>query len=201
MGEPRSSQTFSVQSHISVEILCPGCEAVSRWRMPPSLVSLHFIFLFLCWLPLSSSFISYCSIIQAVTTRWVLFLLRIRFHFIGISLSRILKDLFFSFLLSAILPSSTRSCWGSLIILSWLILYQPRPISCRSDPSYLLMRSYVASRGNWGGVAGLFASLLLLLVIPFLNKGSLKGNAFYPARKILHCAFFLRFLLLTVGGS
>merc|ERR1712136_402452 len=81
MGEPRSSQTFSVQSHISVEILCPGCEAVSRWRMPPSLVSLHFIFLFLCWLPLSSSFISYCSIIQAVTTRWVLFLLRIRFHF------------------------------------------------------------------------------------------------------------------------
>ena len=102
--------------------------------------------------------------------------------------------------------------------LGYLVLFHPfwlgepdnfimaNPISTPAHivPEWYFLFAYAILRSvprKLGGVAGLFASLLLLLVIPFLNKGSLKGNAFYPARKILHWAFFLRFLLLTVGGS
>lgn len=56
-------------------------------------------------------------------------------------------------------------------------------------PEWYFLFAYAILRSipnKLGGVVGLFSSLLLLLTLPILNKSSLKGNAFYPLRKVLH---------------
>ena len=71
-------------------------------------------------------------------------------------------------------------------------------------PEWYFLFAYAILRSipnKLGGVVGLFSSLLLLLSLPLLNKSSLKGNAFYPIRKILHWSFVISFLILTVGGA
>jgi len=52
-----------------------------------------------------------------------------------------------------------------------------------------------------GGVLGLFGSLLILLVLPFIHINRMKGNSFYPASKTLFWLFVLAFGMLTLGGA
>ena len=71
-------------------------------------------------------------------------------------------------------------------------------------PEWYFLFAYAILRSipnKLGGVLGLFSSLLLLLLMPLLNKYTLKGNAFYPFRKALHWTFVLSFVLLTAGGG
>lgn len=71
-------------------------------------------------------------------------------------------------------------------------------------PEWYFLFAYAILRSipnKLGGVIGLFSSLLLLLVLPFLNKQTLKGNTFYPVRKLIHWLFALSFLVLTIGGA
>jgi len=71
-------------------------------------------------------------------------------------------------------------------------------------PEWYFLFAYAILRSipnKLGGVVGLFASLLLLLTLPLLNKNTLKGNSFYPVRKVNHWLFSMSFLMLTVGGS
>ena len=48
---------------------------------------------------------------------------------------------------------------------------------------------------------GLFGSLLILLVLPFIHINSIKGNSFYPASKVLFWLFVISFAILTLGGA
>ena len=83
---------------------------------------------------------------------------------------------------------------------------QANPINTPSHivPEWYFLFAYAILRAvpnKLGGVVGLFASLLLLFLLPFLNRRTLKGNAFYPYRKILYWLFVLSFIILTIGGS
>ena len=71
-------------------------------------------------------------------------------------------------------------------------------------PEWYFLFAYAILRSvpnKLGGVVGLFSSLLILLLIPFINKNTLKGNAFYPACKLMFWSFALSFFILTLGGS
>ena len=71
-------------------------------------------------------------------------------------------------------------------------------------PEWYFLFAYAILRSvpnKLGGVVGLVGSLLFLLVLPFIDRFSFKGNTFYPLRKALHWTFFLSFLILTVGGA
>jgi len=71
-------------------------------------------------------------------------------------------------------------------------------------PEWYFLFAYAILRSipnKLGGVVGLFASIIILLTLPFLIKRNLKGNAFYPISKILHWTFVVSFVILTVGGS
>ena len=71
-------------------------------------------------------------------------------------------------------------------------------------PEWYFLFAYAILRrvpNKLGGVLGLISAILLLLVIPFMNKQALKGNTFYPVSKILVWSFVLSFLVLTFGGS
>lgn len=84
------------------------------------------------------------------------------------------------------------------------ILANPISTPAHIVPEWYFLFAYAILRSvpnKLGGVVGLFASLLILLILPFLNKNTLKGNAFYPMRKALHWSFVLSFLILTVGGA
>jgi len=83
---------------------------------------------------------------------------------------------------------------------------QANPISTPPHivPEWYFLFAYAILRSvpnKLGGVIGLFASILSLLTLPFLNKQTLKGNSFYPGRKLLHWLFTLSFLALTIAGS
>lgn len=71
-------------------------------------------------------------------------------------------------------------------------------------PEWYFLFAYAILRSipnKLGGVVGLFGSLLVLFVLPYMNKNTVKGNAFNPLSKILHWGFALSFLMLTIGGS
>ena len=71
-------------------------------------------------------------------------------------------------------------------------------------PEWYFLFAYAILRSvpnKLGGVIGLFGSVLLLLALPFMNKQTLKGNSFYPVRKMLHWVFIISFIMLTIGGS
>merc|ERR1712112_79896 len=71
-------------------------------------------------------------------------------------------------------------------------------------PEWYFLFAYAILRSipnKLGGVAGLLISILLLLLLPFINKNTLKGNTFYPLRKFMHWTSTLSFLLLTVAGG
>ena len=55
-------------------------------------------------------------------------------------------------------------------------------------PEWYFLFAYAILRSipnKLGGVLGLFGALLILLVLPFIHINSIKGNAFYPASKVL----------------
>ena len=84
------------------------------------------------------------------------------------------------------------------------ILADPMVTPSHIVPEWYFLFAYAILRtipNKLGGVVGLFSSIILLLTLPFLNKYILKGNAFYPIRKILHWLFFLSFVILTIGGA
>ena len=71
-------------------------------------------------------------------------------------------------------------------------------------PEWYFLFAYAILRSipnKLGGVVGLISSILLLLLLPFLNKNILKGNKFYPLRKVLHWTFVISFMFLTVAGG
>jgi len=71
-------------------------------------------------------------------------------------------------------------------------------------PEWYFLFAYAILRSipnKFGGVLGLFSSVLLFLIMPLMTKYTLKGNTFYPLSKILHWCFIVVFLLLTVGGA
>ena len=56
-------------------------------------------------------------------------------------------------------------------------------------PEWYFLFAYAILRSvpnKLGGVVGLVGSLLFLLVLPFIDRFSFKGNTFYPLRKALH---------------
>lgn len=71
-------------------------------------------------------------------------------------------------------------------------------------PEWYFLFAYAILRSipnKLGGVLGLFGSLLVLLVIPFIHINYIKGNRFYPPSKVLFWFFVVSFCLLTVGGA
>lgn len=84
------------------------------------------------------------------------------------------------------------------------ILANPISTPAHIVPEWYFLFAYAILRSipnKLGGVVGLFASLLLLLTLPFLNNNTIKGNAFYPMNKSLHWSFVLSFIMLTLGGA
>ena len=84
------------------------------------------------------------------------------------------------------------------------IVANPMSTPAHIVPEWYFLFAYAILRSvpnKLGGVISLFASLLLLLLMPLLNKNTLKGNVFYPFSKVLHWAFILTFILLTIGGG
>jgi len=71
-------------------------------------------------------------------------------------------------------------------------------------PEWYFLFAYAILRSipnKLGGVLGLFRSLLILLVLPYVHINSIKGNAFYPASKALFWLFVVSFTMLTLGGA
>jgi len=64
--------------------------------------------------------------------------------------------------------------------------------------AYAILRSIT---NKLGGVLGLFASILILAVLPGLHKNQIKGMRFYPFSKLFYWLFIIAFLMLTVGGA
>ena len=84
------------------------------------------------------------------------------------------------------------------------IIANPISTPAHIVPEWYFLFAYAILRAipnKLGGVVGLFASLLFLLTLPFSNKYSLKGNRFYPRRKLIHWNFFITFVILTFAGS
>lgn len=71
-------------------------------------------------------------------------------------------------------------------------------------PEWYFLFAYAILRAiprKFGGVLGLFSSLLLLLTLPFIVKRTLKRNSFYPIGKLNHWIFVMCFVILTLGGA
>jgi ubiquinol-cytochrome c reductase cytochrome b subunit len=64
--------------------------------------------------------------------------------------------------------------------------------------AYAILRSIP---NKLGGVIGLFSSLLILFIVPIIQKFKFKAISFYPLAKILFWLFVVRFSILTVGGA
>ena len=64
--------------------------------------------------------------------------------------------------------------------------------------AYAILRSIP---NKLGGVLGLFGSLLVLLVLPFIHVNRIKSNTFYPLSKAFFWIFVISFFMLTLGGA
>jgi len=84
------------------------------------------------------------------------------------------------------------------------IIANPISTPAHIVPEWYFLFAYAILRSipnKLGGVVGLFASLLLLLTLPFLSQQRIKRTSFYPLRKVLHWTFLVSFILLTIGGA
>ena len=84
------------------------------------------------------------------------------------------------------------------------IMANPISTPAHIVPEWYFLFAYAILRSipnKLGGVLGLFASVLLLIFLPFLNKQTLKGRSFYPPMKVLNWILVISFLLLTIGGA
>jgi len=71
-------------------------------------------------------------------------------------------------------------------------------------PEWYFLFAYAILRSipnKLGGVLGLFGSLLVLLVLPFIHVNRIKRNTFYPLSKIFFWVFVISFFMLTLGGA
>jgi len=63
-------------------------------------------------------------------------------------------------------------------------------------PEWYFLFAYAVLRSipnKLGGVLGLFGSLLILLILPFIHSNSIKGISFYPPSKVLFWLFVATF--------
>ena len=84
------------------------------------------------------------------------------------------------------------------------IVANPMNTPAHIVPEWYFLFAYAILRSvpnKLGGVVGLFGSILMLILLPFLNNNTLKGSAFYPLSKALHWIFVMVFVILTLGGS
>ena len=84
------------------------------------------------------------------------------------------------------------------------IMANPLTTPAHIVPEWYFLFAYAILRSipnKLGGVLGLFRAVLLLLLLPFLNKQTLKGRTFYPPMKALYWGLVISFVLLTVGGA
>jgi len=71
-------------------------------------------------------------------------------------------------------------------------------------PEWYFLFAYAILRSipnKLGGVIGLFSSLLILFIVPIIQKVKFKAISFYPLAKIFFWLFVVRFSILTVGGA
>nr|ALO64682.1 cytochrome b [Lasioglossum villosulum] len=72
-------------------------------------------------------------------------------------------------------------------------------------PEWYFLFAYTILRiipNKFGGVMGLFSSILILLFMPFLNYNNLTSSKFYFLGKIMFWIFILSFIMLTwLGGQ
>lgn len=70
-------------------------------------------------------------------------------------------------------------------------------------PEWYFLFSYCALRSipnKLGGVLGLFFSLLILLVLPLVSVGKIKGRAFYPIAGFMFWSLVVVFVIITLMG-
>ena len=65
-------------------------------------------------------------------------------------------------------------------------------------PFYAILR---AIPSKLGGVIGMFSSILILLVLPWLETSKIRGAGFRPIHKYIFWLFVINFLLLIYCGS
>ena len=71
-------------------------------------------------------------------------------------------------------------------------------------PEWYFLFAYAILRSipnKLGGVLGLFGSLLILLILPFIHVNRMQRRSFYPIRKIFFWGFVVSFFMLTLGGA
>lgn len=105
-----------------------------------------------------------------------------------------------------------------LIFLSLLVFYNPNLLGDPENyinanplvtpvhimPEWYFLFAYAILRAipdKLGGVVALVASILVLLVIPFIHTSKLKGLTFRPLGKIFYWIFMANFIFLTWIGS
>lgn len=105
-----------------------------------------------------------------------------------------------------------------LIFLSLLVFYIPNFLGDPENyinanplvtpvhimPEWYFLFAYAILRAipdKLGGVVGLVASILVLLIIPFIHTSKLKGLTFRPLGKLFYWGFMANFIFLTWIGS
>nr|YP_010502216.1 cytochrome b [Leocrates chinensis]UXC96461.1 cytochrome b [Leocrates chinensis] len=71
-------------------------------------------------------------------------------------------------------------------------------------PEWYFLWAYAILRSipnKLGGVVAMFSALLILLILPMINKQKSRGNAFYPANQVLFWIMVSNALLLTWIGA
>lgn len=71
-------------------------------------------------------------------------------------------------------------------------------------PEWYFLFAYAILRSipnKLGGVLGLFGSLLILLILPFIHVNRIQRRRFYPMSKIFFWGFVVSFCMLTLGGA
>nr|YP_009860560.1 cytochrome b [Kirchnerius guangxii]QKD75010.1 cytochrome b [Kirchnerius guangxii] len=100
----------------------------------------------------------------------------------------------------------------SLVLMSPYLLGDPEnfipanplvtPIHIQPEWYFLFAYAILRSIPNkLGGVIALVMSILILLIIPFMNKKKMMSTQFYPLNKILFWSFFTIVILLTWIGA
>lgn len=105
-----------------------------------------------------------------------------------------------------------------LILLTFLTLYNPYLLGdpdnfspanplvtpIHIQPEWYFLFAYAILRSiprKLGGVIALISSILILYIIPFINKKLYQRNQFYPINKLLFWSFFSIIILLTWIGA
>nr|ALO76090.1 cytochrome b [Clambus sp. CLA01] len=72
------------------------------------------------------------------------------------------------------------------------------------QPEWYFLFAYAILRSipnKLGGVIALVMSIMILFIMPFINKSKFQSNQFYPINKILFWSFIIIFIMLTWIGA